>query len=381
MACQEISVKQGVTMIAMYLLGTTFLVSSGIEAQQDIWVAYFVSLAASIPLVWMYARMMNHMPGKDFFGILNSLLGKPLATVFLILMTIYLFQHLSYVMRHFSEYIFVAGMPGSPVMSSMLTMGFLCALGVLYGIEVLGKWSEWALIMVASFILLTAMLLIGKMNIDYLRPTLEHGLGPVAKGTLSLVSFPFGQIVAFLFVLPPMKSKKKAYKIFIIGLITGFVLIFISSISNVLVQGVKGVARLFYPTFSTLAIIRIGNFIQRLEIVATTIFMVTVFLKAAVLLMGILKSLSSIFNLDRYGFLVFPVMLLTINYGYNAYSGNLEHYYGIAIFVPYFTTFYQIIVPFVFFVLLEWRAARQKRKYGPQVLSGGTAAGAADDTG
>lgn len=376
MTCQEISVKQGAMMIAMFILGTTFLVSSGIEAEQDIWIAYFVSLAASLPLVWMYARMMSHMPGKDIFGIFESLLGKPLTKVFLILMTIYLFQHLSYVLRHFSEYINVAGMPGTPIISSMLTMGFLCALGVFYGIEVLGKWSEWFLIMVATFILLTALLLIGNMRIDNLRPALEYGFGPVAKGTWSLISFPFGQIVAFLFILPPMKSKKKPYRIFVIGLITGFVLIFISSISNVLVQGWQNVARLFYPTFSTLAIIRVGNFIQRLEIVATTIFMVTVFLKAAVLLMGIVKSLASIFNLDRYGFIIFPVVLLAINYGYNAYSGNLEHFTGIMVYVPYFTTFYQILIPFIFFILLEWKAARRKRKHGQLAMAGGPAAAA-----
>mgnify|MGYP003836037567 CR=1 FL=1 len=361
MAGQQISVKQGVMMMAMYILGTTFLVSSGIEAGQDIWIAYLISLGLSLVLVCMYARMMSHMPGKDFFTIMETLLGRPLTVIFLIIMSVYLFQHLSYVLRHFSEYINVAGLPGTPLVASLISMGLLCALGVIYGIEVLGKWSEWFLLFVAAFIILAALLLTREMHIDYLRPILQNGFAPIAKGVWALISFPFGQLVAFLFILPPARTKREPYRIFILGLLIGGALIFVSSMSNVLVLGVKGVARLFYPTYSTLAIIRIGTFIQRLEIAATTIFMITVFVKAAVLLLGLIRSLARILKLKSYTFIVIPVMLLAINYGFNAYRGNLEHYTGIAVFVPYFTTFYQIIIPFLIFMLLEWSAARRRR--------------------
>lgn len=365
MARQEISVKQGVTMMAMYVLGTTFLVSPGIEAKQDIWIAYLISIGLSVVLVCMYARMMSHIPGKDFFAILENILGRPLAVLFFSIMAIYLFQHLSYVLRHFGEYFNVAGLPGASMLSSMLTMGFLCALGVFYGIEVLGKWSEWFLIMVAAFILLTTVFLVRDMRIDNLRPMLEYGLAPIAKGTVSLIYFPFSQLMAFLFVLPPARNKRDPYRTLTAGLLLGGALIFVTSISNVLVLGVKTVARLYYPTYSTLAIIRIGDFIQRLEIMATTIFMAVAFLKAAVLLMGVMRSLKRIFNLNRYGFFVFPVVLLAVNYGFNAYRGNWEPQASITSFGLYYSAFYQIIIPFVIFILLEWKAARRKRKKGP----------------
>ena len=381
MACREISVKQGVMMIAMFILGTTFLVSPGIVARQDIWIAYLISHGLSVVLMCMFARMMSHIPGKDFLGILENMLGRPLAVLFLIIMTIHLFQHFAYVLRHFSEYINVAGLPGTPILSSMFTMGFVCALGVFYGIEVLGKWSEWFLIMVVAFILFTTVFLVKDMRIDNLRPTLEHGLAPVARGIWSLVSFPFSQLVALLFILPPARSRKEPYRIFITGQLIGGALIFVTSMSNVLVQGVTSVTRLFYPTFSTLAIIRIGTFIQRLEIVATTIFMVTVFLKAAVLLMGVMRSLGRILKLDQYEFIIFPVVLLAINYGLNAYTGNLEHQISIRVVIPYYATFFQIVVPLILFILLEWTAARRKRKQRQQDLTGGPAAGAVDNIG
>lgn len=361
---QVVSTKQGIMMMIMFLLGTTFLISPGIEAGRDVWIAYLISLGLSLVLVCMYARMMSHMPGKDFFAIMENMLGRPLAVIFFIIMSVYLFQHFSYVLRHFSEYIYVAGLPGTPLLASMLTMGLLCAMGVFYGIEVLGKWSEWFLLFVAAFILMAAFLLAREMHIDYLRPILGNGLAPIAKGVWSLISFPFGQLLAFLFILPPARDRKEPYRIFTLGLLIGGALIFVSSMSSVLVLGVKAVARLFYPTYSTLAIIRIGTFIQRLEIAATTIFMITVFLKATVLLLGLIRSLARILKLNKYNFLVFPVLLLAINYGFNVYRGNLEHYMGIAVYVPYFSAFFQIIVPFLIFILLEWKAVRQKRKHG-----------------
>ena len=361
-------------MVVMYILGTSFLVAPGIEARQDIWLAYLLSLALSVILACVFARMMSHMPDKDFFAILESLLGRPLAVIFMVLMSIYLFQHYSYVLRHFSEYINVAGLPGTPVYFSLISMGLLSALAVYLGIGVLGKWSQWFLLIVAVFIVFAALLLTQNMKLDNLRPALENGFAPVAKGAFSLISFPFGQIVAFLFILPPMEKRRGPYRVFIIGLLLGGALLFISSIANVLVLGVKSVSRLYYPSYSTLAIIRMGNFIQRLEMIATTIFMVTVFLKATVLLMGLMRSLASIFRLDRYGFILIPVVLLGVNYGFNAYEGNLQHHTGIVEYVPYFTTFYQIIVPFVIFLLLEWRMAlrkRQNRQYAAGLGKGG----------
>jgi spore germination protein KB len=357
-----ISVKQGVSMIAMYILGTTFLVAPGIEAGQDIWIAYLASMVLSIAVACMYARILGHMPGKDFFGILEGMLGRPLSLIFYILIAIYLFQHASYVLRHFAEYINVAALPGTPLPVSLLSMGLLCALAVFYGIEVLGKWSEWFLIIIATFIIVAMLLLTQDMDLNNLRPVLERGFAPVAKGIWALLSFPFTQTVAFLYILPPARNRREPYRIFLLGLLLGGALLFVPFLSNVLVLGVKSVARLYYPSFSTLAIIRIGNFIQRLEIVATTVFMIAVFLKATVLLMGLFRALSGILKLKDANFILIPVTLLVANYAFNAYRSNMEHQIGIGTYVPYFAAFHQAIVPIVLLLLLEWKAARHRRK-------------------
>lgn len=358
---QTVSVRQGVMMIVMFLLGTTFLVSAGLEAGRDIWIAYILSMAASLVLACMYARMMSLRPGKDFLYILEDFLGRPLSVIFLILMSVYLMQHYAYVVRHFSEFVYTAGSPGTPILVSMLTMGLLSALAVYHGVEVLGKWSELTVFFVAAFIIGTTILLAKNMDINHVRPVLEEGLMPAIKGSWMLTSFPFGQVLAFLFILPPFENRKDPYKILTLGLLLGGFLVFLSSICNVLVLGVPAVERLYYPTFSTLAIIRLGDFIQRMEIVATTIFTVSVFLKATVLLMGVMKSLAKIFRLNDYHFLIMPVMLLAVNYAYNAYSGHLEHQTGITVYVPYFSTFYQVVIPVIFFILLEIKAAKRRK--------------------
>lgn len=366
-------------MIVLYILGPTFLVMAGLDAKQDIWIAFLIGIAVSLVLMCMYARIISHIPGKDFYGILESLLGRPLAVIFFIFMAIYSFLHYAYVLGHFGNYINAAGLPGTPVLVPLLSMGLLTALAVLFGIDVLGKWSEWSLVLVAAFIIGVTLLLTKNMNMDNLRPSLENGFAPIAKGTYTMVLYPFGQVFAFLLILPPIKKKHEPYHILTLGILIGGILSFLPSISNILVQGVNTVSKLYYPSYSTLAIVRLGYFVQRLEILANIIFTLAVFLKLAVVLMGLIKSLAQILKLDRYGFLVFPLVLLAINYGINAYSGNLEHQAGLAIFVPYFSTFFQIIIPVLLFILLEWKAARQKRKHGQQALSGGLDVGAVDD--
>lgn len=358
---QKISVKQGVMMVAMYLIGTSFLVAPGIRAGKEIWLAYLLGLAVSTLLMLMYGRMSNYMPGKDFCEILESLLGRPLSVIVLAVMTVYFFQLYSYVLRHFDGFVNSVGLPEAPQVVPALCVGILTVFAVLLGIEVLGHWTEYVLIPIAVFIILTVVMLGKYMDLSNLQPVFENGFAPVIRGTWGLLALPFGETVVFLFVLPSFKEKGDTCKVFIIGQLIASGLIVLSTVSDVLVLGVETVRRLYYPTYSSLAIIEIGEFIQRLDVVAASIFTVAIFLKSAVLLLAILKCLGIIFKLDEPRILIIPVMALAINYGQMAFPGNFLQYESISVFWPYYSSIYHLFIPVLLFVFLEYKMAKRKK--------------------
>ena len=358
---QNISIKQGAMVVAMYLIGTSFLVAPGIQAGKDIWLAYVVGLAVSILLILMYGRMMNYMPGKDFYEIMESLMGRPLSVVVLAVMSVYFFQLYAYVLRQFGGFVNSVGLSEAPQIVPVLCMGVLTVLAVFLGIEVLGRWTEYFLIPVAVFILFTVFMLGKYMDLNHLLPVMENGFNPVIKGTWGLLSLPFGEMVTFLFVLPPFKGKGDSYKAFIIGQLIASGLIFLPTLADVLVLGVDTVRRLYYPTYSALSVIEIGEFIQRLDVVAASIFTVAIFLKSAVLLMAIIKCLGRIFKMDEPRILILPVMALAINYGYVAFPGNFLQHEGISVFWPYYSSIYHVFIPILLFGFLEYRMARRRK--------------------
>lgn len=364
MSNRTVVVRQTVMMIIMYVLGTAFLVAMGMEAGRDSWIAILLALAVSMVFVLIYARLISYFPGKDLFETMETLLGRPLTVIFLIPLALFLFQHYAYVMRHFMAFITEVGLPDAPRIVPLICLGLLSALGVYLGIEILGKWSEIFLIIVVAYIIVAVLLLTKSMDLNNLRPVLENGLTPIFKGTWSAISFPFAQTMAFLFILPPFENRKDPYKVFTIGLLLGGFLIFIPSVADVLVLGDESVARLYFPTYSSLAIIQLGQFIQRLEILAATIFTLAVFLKAAVLLMAVVKSIGRILGLKEYKFLLIPIMLMAINYSFISYDSIREQYIAIYTYWPYYSAIFQIVIPILLFILMEYKSARRKENTG-----------------
>lgn len=367
---QTVSVKHAVTMVAMFIVGTAVLVSVGMQAKHDAWMALIIGLAASLLLMLVYARLMSYYPGKDLLDTMDILLGRPLTTVILILMTVFFFQHYSYVLRHFSAFITTVGLPDAPRLVPLVCLGFLTALGVYFGIEVLGKWSQWFLFLVIAFVIVATLLLTKYMKIDHIKPMLENGMGPIIRASWTVLSFPFAQVVAFLFVLPPIPEKKAPYKVFIYGVLLGGVILFTTSIANLLVLGSDSVMRLYFPTYTTKSIIQLGQFLQRLEILAAVIFTLAIFLKAAILLLAVVKLISRILRLKNFAFLAIPVVLLAIDYTYISYDSIIQQYDGIFTFWPWYSNFFQVLIPVLLFVIMEIKYARIKVKNGASLPRG-----------
>ncbi|WP_134119007.1 GerAB/ArcD/ProY family transporter [Orenia marismortui] len=63
------------------------------------------------------------------------------------------------------------------------------------------------------------------------------------------------------------------------GLLIGAGILLISSLTDVLVLGVVRTARVYFPTYLAVARLNIGNFLQRLEITVSIVFLLSGFVK------------------------------------------------------------------------------------------------------
>ena len=259
-----ITKKQGIVLIIMFIIGSSSLMVMGLDAQRDLWLAIVIAIVVGMIMMLVFARLISILPEKDIFETLEFLFGKTIGRLLLIPITWFAFDLCSIVLRNYGQFILTIGLPETPLVVPIIAIMLGCSIAVKYGIEVLGRWSELFVVPIIGFILLVVLILIKYMNFDNVLPILYNGLGPVIKGSFGILAFPFWETVVFLIAFPAFTKSVSTYKIFTNGLLLGGIVIFISSMTDFLVLGYNAAVRLYYPTYSTVARIDIGQTLQRL---------------------------------------------------------------------------------------------------------------------
>jgi len=350
---EVISERQGVILITLFIIGSTFLIGSGAQAKQDSWIAIIIAMSWSVILLLMFSRILSIYPGKDLFDILQIVLGKFIGKLISIIMIWFAFHLGTLVIRNLSEFTNTLVFPDTPVVVPMIFFTILLIWGLKEGIEVLGRWSELFIWLVFIIFLLTSILSISGMDINKLKPILNNGLTSLLKGSFSSFSFPFGETVIFTMVFSNISKAKNYNKTFIVGLGLGGIFVFIATIRNLLVLGSETVSRMYFPSNMSTSLIHVGDLLQRLEMGSATILLICTFIKTIICLFAVCKGISKVFGFDDYKFIVTPVTLLVFNFSFFIYKSTMEmSYWGFNIY-PYYSFGFEFIIPLVVFILVE----------------------------
>lgn len=349
---KAITYRQGVILIILFELGTTIIFIPGIKAKQDVWLAIVLAMLLILPIILMYERFLYFFPGKDLFDILQITFGKGLGKIISILYIWFSF-HLAYlVLRNFGDFISVIGLTETPKVVPLLFIIALCIAAVKYGIEVIGRWGEIAIIFLLVPMIIIIIFLIGNMDINNLKPTLYNGIKPVLKGTFSLISFPFGQLVIFTMVFTTFKEKGVS-KVYRKGLILSGIFIIITSVSVILTLGVNITEIYYFPSHEAVRRVDIGDLIERIEIIISVVYLIGGIAKASMCLLAASKGIAKMFNFKDYRFIVTPIGILIVNFSILDFGSVMETSKWIMEVWPYYSLLFHVILPIIIFVGVE----------------------------
>lgn len=344
------------------LSGSTSIFVTGLDAKKDLWLAIILALFMVLPMVTIFARLHSIFPGENLFDIIEICFGKFIGKVIMIVFTWYTFYWTADVLNNYGLFIKAVGLPDTPYIIPIILLGILCAWIIKEGIEVLGRWSEFFLTIAIISIFVGISLLIPKMNINNILPVLYDGINPVFKGAYSVFTQPFVQTVAFTMAFTNFKRKNSSYKVYFIGLLIGAILTFVVSVTNILVIGIEESTHMYYPSYFAAGRMNIGNFLQRLEIIITLVFILGGFIKISILLLCTCKGITKIFGYRDYRFIITPVLLLIINPSYFQYDSTAHYFeFNTDIWPAYFFPF-QIILPIIIWIVAEIKK-KQFMKY------------------
>lgn len=348
-----ISDIQGISLIILFMTGTSSILVMGIDAQQDAWLAVIIGIFMVLVISLIYIRLNYLFPDKDLFDIIFFCFGNFIGKIICTLFTWYAYHTSIMVTLSISQFIVTTNLVETP--HTLVTIGvmLLCIWGVKEGLEVLGKISQFFLNLYIFLIASMILLLIPEMDIARILPILNQGFIPILKGAFFTFSFPLGEGVVFSMVFSQFKTKKSSIKIYWWGLAIGGVIIILISLMNILVIGSGNILSSYYPTYNTASRVRFLYFVPSLTIILTMVFIIGGFIKVSIYLMAISKGISKIFGIYNYRSIVTCSALHIINltiYLYDSLMAMVE--WNLEIW-PYYAIPFQILLPMLILILSE----------------------------
>ncbi|MCB2353494.1 GerAB/ArcD/ProY family transporter [Clostridium estertheticum] len=356
---EAISERQATILIILFSLGNSLLIGSGTQAKQDAWIAVIIAIPFSIILVLMFSKILSLYPGKDLFDILPLVMGKYIGNLLSILMIWFFFHDAALIFKIIAEFTNTLVFADTPVVVPMIFFAMLVIWSLKAGIEVLGRWAEFFSWVIISIVLIVPLLSIPQMDINRLKPILNSGVTPLLKGVFSSFTYPFGQIVVFTTIFSNISKVKNYKKSFIVGILISGGLIAVTVLRNILVLSNDTISREYFPSSMAVGIIRLG-LLQRLELTVIIVFLVCAFIKVSIATFAVCNGISKVLGFDDYKFIATPIVFLMLNFSFFVTKSTMESHFWISNIWQYYSFPFEVIIPFVVFIVAEIRNKKTK---------------------
>ena len=358
---QPLTRPQALSILILFNFGSSVVMGVSTGVGQDSWIAMLFAVAFALPVLWMYARIIQLNPGEGLFSATERLLGRAAGKVVTALMSWFALQLCALVLRDFSEFIQVAAMLETPQLPMLIIIAMTVYMLARNGAKALGKWSLATMPIVLGIVVLTVILSFNIMQPGNFLPVLEHPIGMIAAEGYKAFCYPFAETVVFLGIADFVRPSDGPLKIYLGGLLFSTLIMLTIITRNLLVLGSTLVEVEYFPSYSAVAIINLGNFLSRIEGSISVNFMLAGITKIALCLITASRGIASLFGITDWRKLVAPAALLAVMLAQNLYASTMElftflNYYG------FYAIPFELALPILLWAASEIRARRSGGK-------------------
>lgn len=357
---EVLSTRQAVFICSLFIFASNILIGSVSKVEQDTWMALLMSFALFLPVVLVYARILDLNPEMNIAQISEKVLGKLFGKVIIALMTCYSLMLGSLVVTNFYFYVGVTILQQTPHYYVAGLLVLVCIYMAKSGVEVLGKWSYAATIFALVALIFTIVLSYNQYEIERLLPVGEHEFGEIFELACARVAYPFAEIVLFLFLGHALRKEYSSYKILLTSSIIGLMSLLILVVRNILVLGPELISAVYFPSYIAARVISVSTFLTKVEGSISMNYIVSGIVKISVCLFASAIGLSSLFGIADYKKLVVPTGIIIFALCMINYPGIIEMFRFLEVY-QYFAILFQIVIPVIIWIASEIRARKQKK--------------------
>ncbi|MBD1381768.1 GerAB/ArcD/ProY family transporter [Metabacillus arenae] len=361
----KVSAIQLFAMMFIFELGSALVVSLGIDAKKDAWLAVLLGLCGGIVLFFIYYYLFRQYPNLPFTGYARKIFGKYLGWIIGLLYVVYFMYAASRNLRDFGDLLLSSTMTETPLLAINILMVLTICYVLYLGVEVIGRTAEVFIVILIIFGFTGNLFVYFSGNIDFnhLQPFLENGWKPILTTAFPLVTyFPFSEMFVFTMLLPYLNQTKLVNKVWLSALISSGLILSYTTSLNIAVLSVEEVERTTFPLLSTIRKVNLFEFLQRLDALVVFTFLITMFFKIAIYFYGAVIGIADLFKLKKYQHSLLPAGVILTFLSMTIASDFSEHIQeGHDITSYYIHIPFHIIIP-LFMLVITFIRKRFKNK-------------------
>jgi len=362
----KLTLYQLFVLILLFETGSSIVITLGIDANQDAWMTILLGLALGLILFLVYYQLSSYYPNKILTQYTKNIAGPFLGSIIGYLYVIYFMYLAARVLRDFGELLLTFAYSETPLIIINAIMVLTIVYGVSKGIEVMARTGElffiflYLLAIVGFFLILFA----GLIDINNLKPMFANGIEPIIKVTLKQTMYvPFGEVIVFSMILPYLNHFKKGRKIGLYAISLSGINLALTTVINVAVLGVDVNKRSPFPLLSTIQLIKVAEFLERLDVFFMLALIMGCFFKISIYFYASVVGISDLLKVKEHKKLAFPLGIILILVSMMIATSYPEHIKEGLNFVPlYLHLPMQVILPLFLLVVSFFRNRKKGTK-------------------
>ena len=309
----KIDIKQATLLIVSTVLPTAIITLPALTikiAKQDAWISTILSILAGLLIIWLVVSLSLRFPDKTLFEFSEIILGKVMGKIVSFFYFAWFIHTNMLIIREFGSFTNTILMLNTPIIVFYIAAVTVSAYAVHNGLEVLGRSCQMFIPVILFLLLAVFTLTIGNIDLTRLLPIMDIGIVPILEATLTPISW-MGEVIIWAMIIPYLRKPEDAKRAGIWGiLIIGFFALIGVFISLVIFGPIAG--NLAYPVFNAVRIISIANFLERLESVVITAWILSAFIKITIFYYVAVLGGAQLFGLKTYRPMVLPIGIILI---------------------------------------------------------------------
>ncbi|MGG6314134.1 GerAB/ArcD/ProY family transporter [Paenibacillus macerans] len=309
---RKIGNAQATMLVVNSILPTAIIVLPiiiGTYLEQDSPWAVVFSCGVGLLIAALIGTIVRNNHGAPFLEWVGKISSPIVATIVGLFLLQYYLDATASVLREFINFLKDNVLFETPV-PVLVAVALLVVVYMAYrGIDVIAKVNSLIFFLYVIVVPFYMFGLKDYLDVHHLLPAFEHPFNLVVMSSLTPIGW-LSEVSILLFLAPYLKNPEKARRIGSTGLILVSLLMLLNVVTTLMVFGPDYIEASSYPGFDAISVVHVGTFLENLDILFISYWILSVYLKLGIFLFGTFECFKQTFRVTEKGPYLIALMMV-----------------------------------------------------------------------